>query len=566
MSVAGWKRLFLEWTARDLLKSWSKGTRAFVNMHTAMYMYEPSEKYPIAHPRAFTACSLAGDPQLYERFCCWACRRQSDEGEVKSLWPSMTSFTNHWHIEHASALQTEWMTLALWGNVSIQDLAWEILGVDLEETPLPRAPAALPTIPKVMPDPRIYGSPWYARGSLLQGFTSFSSSTESRVAILECPQCDFTLSTSTSTLPLLAVNKSLMASTSTSCSHSREHAKSPSVTLKAAPRTKTKVPLPPSSSTPSSQAPKDKTVASEDEPFVTKPAQVQQDGSRFQATKPWPGFTLMGWENPIMLWAHRLQPQIRNFTHPCPSIRDYSHAREDWHQQNCKPPSLRTWLLCMEEHSFYLLTIKCVASVSLKSRSRLSVKDRRRHWRCALWRSMTCEMSSLPSNLSDIPTLYSLTSLLLLNIARRSSTLGCQWMLLQLSPWPLHGLLTTCPSMMNGRGPCTRNCDSFTCPRSGALLYGCSSCLDLMFGYTLFYRVLTRLFAFLLEFVLPCLFTFISFIFLSALLNDLLFALLVSCILFHFSIANVHLPPPSILTPSPVGLVVFPFCLAPGLG
>ena len=29
----------------------------------------------------------------------------------------------------------------------------------------------------------------------------------------------------------------------------------------------------------------------------------------------------------------------------------------------------------MEEHSFYLFTIKCVASVSLKSRSSLSIKD-----------------------------------------------------------------------------------------------------------------------------------------------------------------------------------------------
>ena len=108
-------------------------------------------------------------------------------------------------------------------------------------------------------------------------------------------------------------------------------------------------------------------------PFIMKPAQVQQDGSRFQASKPGPGLTLMGWENPIMLWAHHLQPQIRNFTHPCPSIRVYSHAREDWHQQNCKPSSLRTWLLRMEEHSFYLFTI---ASVSLKSRSSLSIKDR----------------------------------------------------------------------------------------------------------------------------------------------------------------------------------------------
>ena len=168
-----------------------------------MYMYEPSEKYPIAHPRAFAACSLAGDPQLYERFCCWACRRQTNDGEVKSLWPSMTSLTNHWHIEHASALQTEWTTLALWGNISIQDLAWEILGVDLEETPFPRAPAALPTIPKVMPErrgghnPRIYGSPWYVRRPAVPYFRALHPSGHPPSHVLpslNTPHCDFTLS------------------------------------------------------------------------------------------------------------------------------------------------------------------------------------------------------------------------------------------------------------------------------------------------------------------------------------------------------------------------------------
>ena len=114
-------------------------------------MYDPTAKYPVAHSRAFAACSLAGDASLYERFCCWTCRRPVDEGEVKSLWPDMFSFTQHWHLEHASTLNTDWTTLALYGGVTVQDLAWEILGVDLEETPLPRAAAALPVIPKVMP-------------------------------------------------------------------------------------------------------------------------------------------------------------------------------------------------------------------------------------------------------------------------------------------------------------------------------------------------------------------------------------------------------------------------------
>ena len=63
-----------------------------------------------------------------------------------------------------------------------------------------------------------------------------------------------------------------------------------------------------------------------------------------------------------------IQSQIRSFTHICTSIHQYRCVRAEWHAQNCKPSSLRTWLLRMEEHSFYLFTIKCVASVSMTSR------------------------------------------------------------------------------------------------------------------------------------------------------------------------------------------------------
>ena len=149
-----WKRDFLAWMARDLKKSWPFDSRAFVNLHVGLYMYDPSAKYPVAHPRAFAACSLAGDASLYERFCCWTCRKQVEEGEVKSLWEDMHSFTQHWHVDHASTLNTDWTTLALYGGITIQDLAWEILGVDLEEMPLPRHAAALRVIPKVMPHKR----------------------------------------------------------------------------------------------------------------------------------------------------------------------------------------------------------------------------------------------------------------------------------------------------------------------------------------------------------------------------------------------------------------------------
>ena len=99
-------------------------------------------------------------------------------------------------------------------NISIQDLAWEILGVDLEDTPLPRAPAALPTLPKVMPDrrggqnPRIYGPPWYVHRPAVPYHRPLPTLSHV-LPSLNAPQSDFTLSTSTSTLPLLAVNKSL---------------------------------------------------------------------------------------------------------------------------------------------------------------------------------------------------------------------------------------------------------------------------------------------------------------------------------------------------------------------
>ena len=59
----GWKREFLEWTSRDLRKSWSKNSRAFVNLHVALYMYDPTAKYPVAHPKGF--CSM---------FTCWRCQ------------------------------------------------------------------------------------------------------------------------------------------------------------------------------------------------------------------------------------------------------------------------------------------------------------------------------------------------------------------------------------------------------------------------------------------------------------------------------------------------------------
>ena len=383
-----WKRDFLEWTSRDLRKSWPRDSRAFVNLHVGLYMYDATAKYPVAHPRAFAACSLAGDASLYERFCCWSCRKQVEEGEVKSLWPDMHSFTQHWHVEHASTLNTDWTTLALYGGVTVQDLAWELLGVDLEETPLPRAAAALPTLPKVMPhkraghNPRIYGHPWYVQQPIVPLHRPVPPShppPSHLLPSLNVKESDFTFQSSTSSLPLLAVNKSLksLPPSSSTSSHAAESERP--VILKAAPGSqRTKVPLPQSSTAPSTAAAGSAETPgqSEDEPLFMKPTELQQEGTKFQTDRPAKGFTLMGWQNPLSLWSKHLEKQIRSFTHPSTSIYQYSCDRENWHAQNCKPSSLRTWLLRMEEHTFYLFTIKCVTSVSMTSRSSLSAKDR----------------------------------------------------------------------------------------------------------------------------------------------------------------------------------------------
>ena len=150
--------------------------------------------------------------------------------------------------------------------------------------------------------------------------------------------------------------------------------------LKAAPSSqRTKVPLPQSSKAPSTAA-SGSTEApgySEDEPLFMKPKQnSNRKGPSSRQRGLHKGFTLMGWQNPVMLWANHLEKQVRSFTHPSTSIHQYSCDRERWHGQNCKPSALRTWLLRMEEHSFYLFTIKCVTSVSMTSRSSLSSKDR----------------------------------------------------------------------------------------------------------------------------------------------------------------------------------------------
>ena len=228
-------------------------------------------------------------------------------------------------------------------------------------------------------NPRIYEAPWHVHQPFVQYRRPVPPAhppPSHMLPSLNIRESDFTYESSSASLPLLAVNKSLKALPESSTSAGSDKP----VTLKAAPSSqRSKVPLP-QSTAPSTAASgsTDLPVQSEDEPLFMKPRELHQEGTKFQTERPAKGFTLMGWQNPLALWAQHLERQIVSFTVPSTSIYQYSCDRESWRAQNCKPSSLRTWLLRMEEHALYLFTIKCVTSVSLTSRSSLSAKDRKK--------------------------------------------------------------------------------------------------------------------------------------------------------------------------------------------
>ena len=208
-------------------------------------------------------------------------------------------------------------------------------------------------------NPRIYGAPWHVHQPLVQYRRPVPPSHPPRshmLPSLNMRESDFTYESSSASLPLMPVNKSLKALPESSTSPSSDKP----VILKAAPG-RTKVPLPSTPKAPSS-APAGSAdplrVQPEEEPLFKRPKELEQEGTRFQSDRPAQGFTLMGWQNPLGLWAEHLERQIKSFTHPSSSIYRYSCDREQWHSTNCKPSSLRTWLLRMEEHAFYLFTFK----------------------------------------------------------------------------------------------------------------------------------------------------------------------------------------------------------------
>ena len=165
----------LKWISLSLRRDWKEGAKAWVNLHVGLYLYEPSYKYSICHPRCLAACTVSKDLALDELFCCWSCNKRgpgSLPNEVyRTLWPTHTAFVWHWCLEHANPSQKTWSNLANSVGITASDLAFELLGVDLAVWPLPWKPEAVASLPKRLPpkkgghSPKIAESPWFMSNS-----------------------------------------------------------------------------------------------------------------------------------------------------------------------------------------------------------------------------------------------------------------------------------------------------------------------------------------------------------------------------------------------------------------
>ena len=202
-------------------------------------------------------------------------------------------------------LHKDWVSLALRGGVTLQDLAWSLLEVDLEDTPLPYHSDALRYLPRTLPsreqgrNPKIYGRPWNierpftpSHRALPAGPSHFTPTPPSHPPpshVLPSLDC-----------PLVAVNKSLVSS-------------------------------PPVAKAPPPMAPLGDQIGAKsksaspvvDSPSSTPsfaPASIKSNGSRFHLGEVAHGFTRIGWQNPLQMWEKHLKLEVKSFIFPSADV------------------------------------------------------------------------------------------------------------------------------------------------------------------------------------------------------------------------------------------------------
>ena len=123
-----------------------------------------------APPGCLAAVSTSADTALPERFCCWQCHFPTANGShMKSLWPSLEKCIWHWYAAHHTEWTDAWDSVAIYIDFTCGDLAFALLGVALQECPLPFSAEARKVLPESLPwkqgghNPRIFGHPWFLK-------------------------------------------------------------------------------------------------------------------------------------------------------------------------------------------------------------------------------------------------------------------------------------------------------------------------------------------------------------------------------------------------------------------
>ena len=324
--------------------------------------------------------------------------------------------------------------VALHGGVTMEDLAWSLLGVDLEDTPLPYLARTLPPREKGH-NPKIYGQPWNIERpftpphrALPAGPSHFAATPPSHPPpghVL--PSLD---------RPLVAVNKSLASLPS-----SPPPLKSPPPVAPTGVHVGAK-----------SKSSSDAIVSPSVAPSLPVAPAIKSHGSRFQTGVVAKGFTRIGWESPLMFWSSHLGDEIKSFIFHAVDVHAYSELREQWHLAFCKRSSMLQWLLHMEEHSFYLFLMSWQLEAFGQGAAWLYKIGRN-----PLLRRLSVQMTSKKNFNTILPFAMTIHNfpmwLLSWNIAKPSSVYACPWIRTLpscLHPIGIHHQLTT-----NGPGPIT---------------------------------------------------------------------------------------------------------------
>ena len=345
----------LKWISLSLRRDWKEGAKAWVNLHVGLYLYEPSYKYSICHPRCLAACTVSKDLTLDEPFCCWTCNKRpsgSLPNEVyRTLWPTHTAFVWHWCLEHANPSQKAWSNLANSVGITASDLAFELLGVDLAIWPLPWKPEAVASLPKRLPpkkgghSPKIAESPWFMSNSS-QDFAIVPARSFNKPKPPSYPPPPSVTSRGNKIGPIRPLPK-----------HGDVSASLPDgVTSKSSsPVVPIQLDLP--------------------EPLSA--AKVLAGGTRFNHQRS-DDKTAMGWINPLKSnsWRVLIEKEINAFIAPFPSIGSYTTSRTVWYDRFVRHSPLRSWLLAMEEHSFYIYLLASLVTKIMARREVLTSDDR----------------------------------------------------------------------------------------------------------------------------------------------------------------------------------------------